>query len=77
MNESVGKLLILIGIILVAAGSLVLLQDSIPFLKNLGKLPGDITVEKGNFSIYFPITTMIILSVLVSGILFVISLFRR
>lgn len=59
------KLLITIGVVLIALGVLwPLLQKS-----GLGRLPGDIAVEKENFKFYFPITTSIIVSIVLSLIL--------
>jgi uncharacterized protein HemY len=56
------KGLIILGILLVAIGLLW------PFLGSLhlGRLPGDIIIERENFTFYFPITTMVIISVLIS-----------
>ena len=68
-----GKLLIIIGFVCILAGLLVLYSDRIPFL---GKLPGDVKVEKENFSFYFPITTSILLSILISVILYLINRWR-
>lgn len=63
--NSFGKLFIILGIILVLIGLL------FPWLQKLGlgHLPGDIVVKKKNFSFYFPIVTCIILSILISVIL--------
>lgn len=58
------KLIILIGLLIVIAG--ILLYFVGDKLHWLGRLPGDIRVEKENFSFYMPITTMILLSVVVS-----------
>lgn len=58
-----GKMLIIAGIVLIVAGVLVTYGPKIPFL---GKLPGDIRIEKENFKFYFPITTSILVSVLLS-----------
>ncbi|HOT45696.1 MAG TPA: DUF2905 domain-containing protein [Spirochaetota bacterium] len=71
-----GKILILIGTILVLAGILVLFRDSLPFLRHIGRLPGDITIERENFSFHFPIVTGIIISIVVSLVLYVINKFR-
>jgi hypothetical protein len=68
-----GKLLIVVGLICIIAGVLITYAGRIPFL---GKLPGDISVEKGNFRFYFPIATSIVLSLLVSLILYLIQRFR-
>ena len=56
------KILILIGVLFILVGLLY------PYLSNLGlgKLPGDIKIEKRNFNFYFPITTSIVLSIIIS-----------
>ena len=56
------KIFILIGVIFILIGLLY------PYLSTLGlgKLPGDIVIERKNFNFYFPITTAIILSILIS-----------
>lgn len=69
-----GKLLIIIGIILILAGLWLTYSDKFPFF---GKLPGDISIERNNFKFYFPITTCIILSILISLILFLINRFKN
>jgi len=66
-----GKLLILFGIIIVGLGLLLLFFDKIPLI---GKLPGDIYIKKKNFTFYFPIVTSILLSIIISLILY---LFRK
>lgn len=67
------KLLITLGIILIVIGGIWLLAGRwLP----IGKLPGDIVVKKENFTFYFPIVTCIVLSVIISLILYVIWLFR-
>lgn len=67
----IGKMLIALGIILILVGIGFSLGDKIPFI---GKLPGDIMIKKERFSFYFPITTSIIISIILT-ILF--SLFRK
>ncbi len=64
------KLLIIIGIILVALGLLWPLLQKL----GLGRLPGDIVVEKENFSFYFPIVTSIVISLILTLLFW---LFRR
>lgn len=66
-----GKILIIFGILLIVAGLLFLYDGKIPFL---GRLPGDIRIERENFSFYFPLGTCLLLSVLLSLIFW---LFRR
>ena len=70
MYTSLGKLLIIGGIILVIVGTIFYLKPNIPFL---GKLPGDIRIEKENFKFYFPITTSILVSIIISFILYLVS----
>jgi len=61
-----GKFLIILGVIIIALGLLLTFLPKIPYL---GKLPGDIYIKKGNFTFYFPLTTSIILSILLTIIL--------
>ncbi len=70
MSE-LGKLLILLGVILLIAGVILLMAPKIPWL---GKLPGDITYQGKGFTFYFPLATCILLSVVLSLILY---LFRK
>jgi len=60
------KNLIIFGILLVALGGLLLLLGKIP---GWGGLPGDIYIRKKNFSFYFPLTTCLLLSILLTLIL--------
>lgn len=69
----VAKLLIVAGVVLIVAG--LLWQVGGKFIA-LGRLPGDIVVEKENFRFYFPITTSILLSVLLTLIFSLFRLFR-
>lgn len=61
-----GKLLILFGVIIVVLGLALTFGPRIPFL---GRLPGDIAVDRGNVHFYFPIVTCLILSVVLTIIL--------
>ena len=65
-----GKILITIGVILVIAGLILYFAGG--RLTWLGRLPGDIRIERENFKLYFPLTTMIILSLLLTLILWII-----
>jgi hypothetical protein len=69
--DSLGKMLILFGVVLALLGGLLLLAGKIPFL---GRLPGDIVVRREHWSFYFPLTTSIVISILLT-LLF--SLFSR
>ncbi|MFW6138085.1 MAG: DUF2905 domain-containing protein [Spirochaetota bacterium] len=68
-----GKLIIIAGIVLVVMGVLIAYGQKIPFL---GKLPGDIYIKRENFRFYFPLTTCIILSIILSLVFFIISRFK-
>ncbi|NPA49106.1 MAG: DUF2905 domain-containing protein [Thermodesulfobacteria bacterium] len=70
--ESLAKILILMGILIVILGIVLLLGSKIPLL---GRLPGDIVIRRGNFTFYFPLATSILLSVLLTLILSI--LFRK
>jgi hypothetical protein len=65
--QQFGKLMIFGGILIVLIGVLFLFGDKIPFL---GKLPGDIHIKGKNFTFYFPIVTSIVLSIIISLILY-------
>ena len=62
------KVLISLGILLILAGILWPWIGKLPF----GRLPGDIVIHKPNFSFYFPITSMILLSVILSLLLWIL-----
>lgn len=66
-----GKLLIVVGVVLVIAGIIVYFAGD--KLSWLGRLPGDIRIERENFKFYFPITTMIIISIIVTLIIKIIQ----
>jgi hypothetical protein len=69
-----GKLLIVIGIVCIVAGLIITFLPKIPFL---GKLPGDITIERENFKFYFPVATSIIISIVLSLLLFLYNKFKN
>jgi hypothetical protein len=69
--SAMGKLLIILGIVLIVIGLLFMLGDKIPYI---GRLPGDIIIKRERFSFYFPITTSIIISIILT-LLF--SIFKR
>jgi formate hydrogenlyase subunit 3/multisubunit Na+/H+ antiporter MnhD subunit len=66
-----GRTLIILGIAIIALGVLFTFGGRIPWL---GHLPGDIYVQRDRFSFYFPITTCVVISILISLVLY---LFRR
>lgn len=65
-----GKFLIIAGVVLVIAGILLQFGPKLPFP---GKLPGDIVIDRGNFKMYVPITTSILLSIVITVILYLVN----
>ena len=72
---SLARLLIGLGLVLVAMGGVVLLLTRIGL--PLGRLPGDFAWRGRNASVYFPLATSILISVLLSLILYLVNRFRR
>ena len=68
-----GKWLLVLGLGLASLGAFVLLAGKIPWL---GRLPGDIKVEKESFSFYFPVMTCLLLSAAASFVFWLISKFK-
>ncbi len=70
MNSVTGKWIIIAGVIIVLAGVIIyFFHDKLNWI---GRLPGDIRIEKENFRFYFPITSMILFSILASLIIIII-----
>ena len=69
--SALGKMLIILGAVMIVCGVVLLLAHKIPFI---GRLPGDIYVKRENFTFYFPLTTCIIISIVLTLIFW---LFRR
>ncbi|MCI0693843.1 DUF2905 domain-containing protein [candidate division KSB1 bacterium] len=65
--QDLGKILMLIGIVLLVAGAALYFLKGIPFL---GKLPGDILIKKESFTFYFPLATSLLLSLLLTLLLY-------
>ena len=65
-----GKLLVVVGVLIVVAGLVLMLVGRVPFL---GRLPGDIHVQRGNWTFYFPLATSLLLSVILSLVLYFIG----
>jgi uncharacterized membrane protein YkgB len=68
---ALGKMLILLGVVIIVIGLLLLVGEKIPWI---GRLPGDILIKKEKFTFYFPITTSILISIILT-LLF--TLFRK
>jgi len=69
----IAKIIIMIGVVLVLVGLAILFLQKVPFL---GKLPGDILIKNKNFTFYFPLSTSIVVSIVICIILYLISKFR-
>ncbi len=73
MNSETGKYIIIFGVVIIVIGTAVwLFHDKLNWI---GRLPGDIRVERENFRFYFPITTMILVSIVVTGIIWLVRRF--
>jgi hypothetical protein len=72
---SFGKIFLAVGGLLILVGALLMFGDRVPGLGMLGRLPGDISIKRDNFSFYFPITTSILISIVLSLVLWLV--FRR
>ncbi len=68
--QPLGKILIIIGLFIIILGIIFLFAGRIPWI---GRLPGDIVIERKNFNLYIPITTSIILSILLTIIFWFLS----
>ena len=75
LGHDLGRLLIAVGLVLLVAGGLLLLfgRAGLP----LGRLPGDISYRGKNLSVYFPLGTSILVSILLSLVFYFLSRFRR
>nr|WP_294907666.1 DUF2905 domain-containing protein [uncultured Lacibacter sp.] len=75
MNSETGKWIMLAGVLIVLVGVVIyFFHDKLQWF---GRLPGDIRIEKENFRFYFPITTMILLSVLLNILIRIIKRFME
>jgi hypothetical protein len=71
MDQQTGKYIIAAGICIVIAGVLIYFFHD--YFKWLGRLPGDIRIEKENYQFYFPIVTMIVISIAITLIINIIK----
>lgn len=70
--QNIGKLLIILGLVLSLLGLILYYSPKLP---SIGRLPGDIYIQKENFNFYFPVVTCIIISIALSGILYLVRKF--
>ena len=73
--SGLGKLLLGLGGLLLLIGALLVFGGRLPGIGVLGRLPGDIFIKRDNFSFYFPLTTSVLISIILSLMLWLI--FRR
>ena len=74
MTQHPGWFLIVAGLVIAGIGVVWLIGPSIPWL---GKLPGDMAIERENYKFYFPIVTCILLSVLLTGVMWLVRFFSK
>lgn len=72
MDQQTGKYILMAGVVIVFIGILVYFFHD--YLRWIGRLPGDIRIEKENFRFYFPLATMIIVSLLIT---LLVNIFKR
>ncbi len=70
----IGRILIVVGLVLAGLGVVLMFSDRIPLM---GKLPGDINIRRDNIQIYIPLTSSILISVIVSAIMWLISFLNK
>jgi len=68
--QHIGKVFIILGVIIIAIGGFLLLSGKLPWI---GRLPGDILIQKKNFTFYFPLATSILLSLLLTLIFWLLG----
>jgi Protein of unknown function (DUF2905) len=71
--DSLGRTVVLMGLVIVALGIVLWASPSIPLL---GRLPGDLRIERPGFRFYFPITSSLLVSAILSGAFWLVSKLR-
>jgi hypothetical protein len=74
-SQQLGRTLLILGVVLIAVGALLYFGGKLPF--RLGRLPGDIVHRGQRGTLYFPLVSCIVISVLLTFILWIINQFRR
>ncbi|MEO6704878.1 MAG: DUF2905 domain-containing protein [Ginsengibacter sp.] len=73
MDQQTGKYLLIAGLIIVVAGVLIYFFHD--YFKWVGRLPGDIIIKKENFTFYFPLATMIVISLFITAVVQIVKRF--
>ncbi len=68
--QQIGRFLIILGLVISVIGALLLLAGRLPWV---GRLPGDIIIQKKNFTFYFPLATSILISLILTFIFWVLG----
>ena len=70
MTNDLGKVLIAFGLLIVLAGIVLMLVGRVPWI---GRLPGDIHIQRGNFTFYFPLATSLLVSVVLTLVFYLLG----
>jgi len=70
--QSIGRVMVVIGIGIALLGGLLLVLSRLPFFSNLGSLPGDLRIEGQGFSCFVPVVSMILISIILTVVLNII-----
>jgi hypothetical protein len=73
--QQIGRTLLLLGVLLIAVGAFLYFGGKLPF--RLGRLPGDIVYRGRHGTVFFPLASSIVISVLVSLVVWIVNQFRR
>jgi len=68
--SDIGRALVIVGVVIAVVGVMMMLAGRVPWI---GRLPGDIYVRRGNWSLYFPLATSLLLSVILTLIFWLIG----
>ncbi len=68
--QNLGKILVFMGIFIAVVGALLIFGNKIPLV---GRLPGDILIQKKNFTFYFPITTLVIINLIILLVIYLVK----
>ena len=79
MLSDMGKIMVFVGAVLVVLGVVIWLAGKAPESAKfwIGRLPGDIRIERDHFKFYFPLTTCILISIILTLIFWLVSRFRQ
>jgi hypothetical protein len=70
VTQDLGKILIAFGLLIVLAGVVLMLVGRVPWI---GRLPGDIHIQRGNFTFYFPLATSLLVSVVLTLVFYLLG----